>query len=65
MIENMKEGSLNVWKSLYHFAQQLFGKIATVLDYIWHSHIELNVIEGDMVSFTEVCLFSAREGGGQ
>ena len=30
---------------------------------IWFSHFELNVLEGDMVSFTEAFLLLAREGG--
>ena len=29
---------------------------------IWFSHFKLNVLEGDMVAFTRVCLFSALEG---
>ena len=30
---------------------------------IWFAHFELNVLEVDMVSFTEAFILSAREGG--
>ena len=47
-----------------------FGKIsklATLVDGFRRkylvSHLELNLLEGDMVSVSETCLFSAREGG--
>ena len=29
---------------------------------IWFSQFTLNVLEGDMVSFAEACIFSAMEG---
>ena len=69
MIENMNGGSLKLWKSLsFPYKNFIFGKL--ILQHllkvseanIWFLHFELNVLEGDMVSFTGACPISSREG---
>ena len=67
MIENMKGGSLKFWKSLPFPYKTSFWEnwfCNSCRSHFLRPHFRSNVLEVDMVSFTEASLLLAREGGG-